>query len=227
MRKLVVLFIAALLSFGTGACGGARKETTPSVTAVADAHNGKSTDTTPFSGSFRGDEDDDDEVRLETPEGAFDNDGDTDNDAKDNVDRSYHDGDDARFVHFGHAARAADRRAITALVERYYAAAAAGDGATACALTYSILAESLPQDYGSAPGPAYLRGAKTCAAVLSGLFKHLHANVSAPRTVTGVRVGRKRRLVILGSPILPESMAEVRPERGVWKMDSVLDVALR
>jgi hypothetical protein len=135
------------------------------------------------------------------------------------VGRSYHDSDDKVILHFGHPANAADRRAITALVNRYYAAAAAEDGATACALSFSILAESLPEDFGHAPGPLFLRGANTCTAVLTRIFTHNHAQFVELFKMTGARVEGNEGRVLLGSTTKPASFNEVKRERGVWKID--------
>src|SRR5665213_1011485 len=47
-----------------------------------------------------------------------------------------HDKDDFGIVYFGQPATASEARFIASLVKRYYAAAAASDGARACALMY-------------------------------------------------------------------------------------------
>lgn len=90
-------------------------------------------------------------------------------------------GDDTNnsVLHFGHAANATDTQAITTLIKRYYTAALAENGAKACSMMYSTLAESVPEDYGqSPPGEPYMRGT-TCPAVLKLLFKHEHLQLKA------------------------------------------------
>jgi hypothetical protein len=113
-----------------------------------------------------------------------------------------------------------------ALVGHYYAAAAAEDGAGACALTYFILVETLPEDYGGPPGPQYLRGATTCQAVLSRVFAHFHARLTRPMTVTGVRVDGALAYAVLGSTTMAPGYMEARRERGAWKIDRALAAPL-
>lgn len=134
--------------------------------------------------------------------------------------------DDNPIVDYGHAASAADARAITALVKRYYRAAAANDGASACRMLVAIVAEDVPEEYGQSPSPAYLRG-KTCAAVMSKLFKLHHRQISAEsptRAVTQVRVGEGKGWVVLQSASTPEPRKiAVRREGGLWKIKDLLD----
>jgi hypothetical protein len=186
--------------------------TAASVGASAGASLGAS------SGSLRGDEDDDDETRKSEAVGTPDSDMDFDHDAVDNAHKGYYDRDDRAVRDFGHPAGAPDRAAIVHLVKRYYAAAAADDGATGCALTAALRAESLPEDY----GPAYLPGATTCAAVLARVFKVFHAQLTAPVHATDVRVQAVRARIILGSAAMPASATEAKLQRGVWKIDHVL-----
>lgn len=137
-----------------------------------------------------------------------------------------YDGDDSEILSYGQAASPADARMIVALVERYYAAAAAGNAAGACALTYFILAETLPEDYGGPPGPQYLRGAMTCQAVLSRVFAHFHTQLVRPMTVTGVRVDGDLAYVVLSSTTMAPGYMEAKREGSVWKIDRVLAAPL-
>jgi hypothetical protein len=139
---------------------------------------------------------------------------------------AYLDGDDGSVRYFGHAASARDTRAITTLVRRYYAAAAAGDGVGACALIFYIVTETIPEEYGRAPGPLYLRGATSCQAVLSRVFKHFHARLTAPLTVTAVRVNGDRADAMLSWTTLPAGFIETRREGGGWKVNSPLATPL-
>lgn len=127
----------------------------------------------------------------------------------------------------GQSAGASDRRAIAALVQRYYAAAAAEDGAKACDLTYYILAESIPEQYGHPPGPLYLRGLGTCQAVLSAVFRRFHAQLAQPPQVAGVRVKGKHTYALLRWAKLPPGFIEVRREGRAWKVDQVLAAPLQ
>jgi hypothetical protein len=148
--------------------------------------------------------------------------GDADNDSD-----GYGEALDDEKMAFGHPASSADARAVTALVKRYYAAGAAGDGAAACHLIYSTLAESVPEDYGRPPGPPSLRGT-TCAVVISKMFKPLQRRLSvesATLKVAAVRVSFNLGSVQLGfAGHKPDRYVLVHRELGRWKMDLLVDV---
>lgn len=117
-------------------------------------------------------------------------------------------------------------RPLTTLVKRYFAAAVADDGARACSLIYSLYAETIVETYGQPPaGPPELHGS-TCAVVLSKLFRLHHGQlVAEARTlaVTGARADGNRGLVLLRFHGIPAHNLEVHRERGVWKIDDILD----
>jgi hypothetical protein len=149
--------------------------------------------------------------------------GDQDNDSgRDN----YYDRDDGEVRDYGHAASAAETRAIGALVKAYYAAAAAGNGTRACQLTYYFEAETLPEQYAQPPGPRWLHGLSTCSALLTRVFAHFHASLSAPVLVTGVRVDGDRAEALVGFKTLPAGFLKARLEGGSWKIDSLLAAPL-
>jgi hypothetical protein len=113
-----------------------------------------------------------------------------------------------------------DKREITQLVNRYYAAAADDDGAKACSLLFSSIAASVPEDYGQAPGPLDIRG-KTCAVVMSKLFKHVHGQSSADLAttkVTEVRINSEDGVVQLSSRGMPKGEIIVEREGHGWKV---------
>jgi hypothetical protein len=129
---------------------------------------------------------------------------------------------------YGHPATAQDEKTIENLVKEYYAAAAAGDGVTACSLIYSLLAEEIPELYGEPPGPPSLRGA-TCSVVMSKLFSQHHRDLKndfATFRVLAVRVKRLRALVILRFKDMPQRDVLVHREHRVWKVDGLLDTDL-
>lgn len=126
---------------------------------------------------------------------------------------------------FGRPADAADRSEIAALVERYYAAAAAEQGTKACGMLFFALAESVAEEYGRAPGPLYLNGAETCQAVLSRLFAHFHAQLRRRPAVALVRVSGDRARALLRWRTLPAGYVEARREGATWKLESLLAVA--
>jgi hypothetical protein len=147
-----------------------------------------------------------------TPAGASDRDNDGDNND-----------DDEKVLYFGHSADAADRRALTALVERYYADAAAEDGAAACRLLVPFIAEATAERYGRS---SQLRGS-TCPVVLSELFRLHHrllVGKQATMRVLGVRVEGDRALVILDLPTIREvRQIDERRIGGNWRLLELLD----
>jgi hypothetical protein len=160
-----------------------------------------------------GDGDDDDIV------GRSDGDGDADSP------RGYYDGDDATVRSFGGAAGARDKLLVTALLERYYAAAATRDGKDACSMIVSARRRALPQTLGRPPGPSYLRG-DSCHAVVSKLFGVFHRQIVAfARTlhVAEVRVRGELGLALLSSAGFPARQIAVRREHGGWRVDALLE----
>jgi hypothetical protein len=143
-------------------------------------------------------------------------------------DESYRDSDDEPVLAYGHPAAPAEARLIGALAKRYYAAAATGDGERACALTSPGLRTTIPGHYEEELGSTMPMGrpvprdAHDCAAVLSALFERLHAELSAPVAVTGVRVKGVHGYALVGSPTLPASSIVVTREGGSWMIDSLL-----
>lgn len=135
----------------------------------------------------------------------------------------HYDSDETGIIYFGQNASNADRRAVISVVRRYHAAAAADNGAKACDVIYTLLTEAIPEDYGQPPGPPSLRG-KTCAVVLTKLFKQPHGrhiDVTVGRHVIGVRVKGNRGLALMSSGTRVESSLPVRRERGVWKVSAI------
>lgn len=130
------------------------------------------------------------------------------------------DRDDREILGYGNAASKKDTRTIERLVARYYRAAAAADGGTACMLTFRPLAKAIPEDEGTPGyGPAYLRGLKTCPAILTAYFKHERYALASPVEVVGVRVKGGKGDVFLASKRMPMSLTEVTHEDGTWKVD--------
>jgi hypothetical protein len=201
----------ALLGLALGACGDAGKhvgsapESSYSTRAAGGAATASASSPAPAGGYLRGDGDVDD---------------------ADNRDE-----DDHGVRTYGHAASAPDERAIAALVKRYYAAGAAGDGARACALIYSGLADSpslgetAETVYPPAPSVPPLHG-QSCARIMSLLFEEDHRRLAgdlATVVVTDMRVKGSKGLVLLGFRTTPERLIPVRRERGGWKVEALLD----
>jgi hypothetical protein len=137
-----------------------------------------------------------------------------------------YDSDDSGVVGFGSVAGPQDSAAITALLKRYYAIAAKGDGAVGCSLMYSVFAEAIVEDYGTPLGPRALKG-KTCAAVMSRLFEQEHKQlVEKAKTlrVASVRVSGRRGIAFLMFTGSTNRYISVQRERNNWKLDALLDV---
>lgn len=134
-----------------------------------------------------------------------------------------HNDDDAVVLGYGHAAGPSDQRMSVALVTRYFALAAAADGARACSLLEPIFAESVAENDGQSP---QLRGG-TCAVVLSKLFKLHHrelAEKSARLRVTAVRVSGEHALAVLFFPQIPEVRQFIEHRVGrTWRLAGLLD----
>jgi hypothetical protein len=135
-----------------------------------------------------------------------------------------YDHDDSPDLYYGHIADAKEAAAITELVQRYYAAAAAGNGAVGCAQLFSPIAESLPEEYAASPtnGP-------TCAAVLTKVFIKEHAQYAlrhATLEVTSVRVEGGHGFAMLRFKDTPDHHLRVRREGGRWTVHQLLDEGL-
>lgn len=139
------------------------------------------------------------------------------------------DHDDHITEDFGHAASDPDKRAVTAVLKAYYAAALAGDGATTCSMIVPSFAKSVPEDYGQASGPAALRG-KTCSAVMSKLFKQQHQKLASEvstMVVRRVRLKGNNALAFLAFKTSPEPRyIGIDREGGAWKVSGLLDNSL-
>jgi hypothetical protein len=141
-----------------------------------------------------------------------DNDGDRNNDDFD--------------LYFGHAAGPADRRESVALTRRYYAAAAAANGAEACSLLVPFFAESVVEQYGHVTGIS----GRTCAVVMSKLFRSRHAQLASENAtlrIPAVRVQQDSALAILEFPTIPEvRKLLLRRVGGSWRVIALLDSAI-
>lgn len=219
MRLPLALLAIVPMSLNAIACGDAHRGNGASVaysTVPMLRHFGGDYDPDDYNGHENdGDNDDSNEPR----------DRDNDFDGNNSNNKIYYDSDDTRIRAFGHAPSVTDRRAITRLVKHYFAVAATEDGQTACSMIVASMARAVPEDLGQPPGPPYLRG-KTCAAVMSKLFKQNRRQLTVYSTmleVTGVRLDRNRGVAVLGFTALPGRQIQVVREHGTWKIDALLD----
>jgi hypothetical protein len=135
----------------------------------------------------------------------------------------------------GHRGSPADTRAIAAAIKRYYSVAIADDGAGACAMLAASLVKTVPIEYGH--GASYLRG-KTCAVIMSKLFKHLRrqvVSVATTQRMIEVRLEGDhgyaalhvdlpclRDACVLNARKLNVANVLVKWEGNSWKIDSLL-----
>jgi hypothetical protein len=233
LRYLSIVFAIVLLAVAVCACGDTAK-------TASSAHDVSSTGASPSgppvkyvsplvrSESLTGarahylNDGDNDPIGDEDPDNRRDDDNDAswDYQPETNENNEFRDGDDSSIVTFGAKASAPEAQAIAAIVKRYYVAASVSDGGKACATILPGFAAAIPLDYGR-DGSAYLRGAKTCQAVMTRLFKHLHHELSVPPTVVAVRVSGERALALLGSRKMPASYIDLQRERGAWMIDEL------
>lgn len=145
---------------------------------------------------------------------------------RDNDFSSYDDVNHDEILDYAKAANATNKRKITALVKRYYLAAAAEDGSRACSMLFRPVAKAVPEDQGtSPPGPAYMQG-KTCPAVVTLMFKHFHDQIMTELPalkVTRVRLEHDHGLVVLTFGAMPERQTSVHREGYSWKMSALID----
>jgi hypothetical protein len=123
--------------------------------------------------------------------------------------------------YYGQLANQTDSRAAALVVKRYYAVASRGDARRACSMIVSSVAEGLPIEYGKY-GASYLRGAKTCQAVLSRMFQHNRAELALPVTVRGVLVSGGQGYAFVNSKKMPVSVVALKRRAGGWVIDSGL-----
>lgn len=210
MKSLLTMALVVWLSMGVAACGGASKEATSGSSTSSNAAADSAIVTTSSAAS--------------TPSRLRE---DRDKDYGDSDSDSYFDNDDYNTVNYPYTARPAEIRAVTALVKRYLAAAVTDDGATACSLIYSLFAEAIPETLGLPPtGTPALRG-KTCAVVMSKLFKINHAQLaaeSATLEVATVRVNDMRGFALLHFKGIPAHSIGVHLERGTWKIEETVPI---
>ncbi len=201
---------AALLCVSALACGGTNKNVGSAslIPSSAAASSGTYT-TTPAS---------------TVPPGSYLK-SDEDNDGDDGNQVGSPDRTDILFA-TGKEADQADKRAVTALIKHYYAAAAVGDGAEACPLLYSTLARGLAEGQGQS-GQS---GGNACAVALSSLFEQqrqqLEADQVATMVVPDVRLTGNIGTATVGFRTVPVGHFFVKREKGVWKIDALFQTGM-
>jgi hypothetical protein len=111
------------------------------------------------------------------------------------------------------------------LLKRYFAAAAASDGAAACALLVPSVSKVVPEDLGRSPGPAYARGA-TCATVMSKIFAPFHRQLALhveTLRISEARIEHDEAIVVMSFKRLPAREIRVGRDHGLWRVHELLD----
>jgi hypothetical protein len=136
--------------------------------------------------------------------------------------------DDAEVERFGRAATQEESQSATAFAHEYYAAAAIGDGATACSLMVPSLAVATGGRYEKPGDPKYLAG-KTCFEVMTKLFRHEHklaVKKAAGLHVTGVRVSETTgRILVAFTGIRDRRYLGVQRSTSGWRLEALTDSA--
>lgn len=232
LRLLIVTCLVGLGLLGAAGCGSGGKgtaisngtATSASVSTGAEESEIEPTITTsrvPPGQRFRGDGDADNPADIDG-NGDVDPGKDKDNDYPTQASYKFPDADDRANFDFGHEPSAREAHTISAIVKRYYIAGSAGNGAAACALLLPNFARTVPESYGGQAGPPYLRGAKTCAAVVSKLFAYLHEELSEAITIVGVRVEGRETQVLLASRKMRASHIFLLREGGSWRIEGLV-----
>jgi hypothetical protein len=207
-----MIIVLALLSGCLAACGSTGRSTSSSSSSPPD-HRVAATNPATSEGSPGRD-------------GYFEGDDDSD-DFKD----SHKDEDDASIRSYGRSAGAREQRTVSALIKRYYALGASGNGARACALIVPSIARRTdfssvaPEAFASVAGSSLFHN-KTCAEVESLLFQIDHRTLAAGAagvTVIGLRVNGSHGIAELAFKGMPERHLAVRRDHGRWRVDALLD----
>ncbi len=226
MKSLLALLIGALLASGETACGGARD--LAGSTARVSPYASVTTTTSsviPPGQYLRGDGDADNPNDID---GNGDSDSasvggsDTDNDNPTRQSYNFPDDDDKVTFAYGRPPTPAEKHAIARVARSYYAAASANNGAAACSSLVPSIARSIPEAYGQVSGPSYLRGGKTCQAIMSMLFKHFHTELAEAITVVEVRVKGSGAQVVLSSRKMRASSISLARQDGSWRVAVLL-----
>lgn len=123
----------------------------------------------------------------------------------------------------GAGATPPDRRAIARLLVRYYAAAAAGDGAAGCALLSRSLAGSMAIE----ANPSH---SESCATALSRVFAQQHSLLAedevSTMSVVEVRVKGGEATALVGFRRMPVGIIRLLHEDGTWRLNALFDRGL-
>lgn len=202
MKRTLLTAGAAILSVALVGCGGSETSTSPQ-------HTTASPTTTQGAVS-----------PLRTPPGYEEYDGDID----DRAPATQHaEADDPIAFHlYPQLADARLTGSISALVRRYYAAAAAGNGVAVCAMLYPSFAEGLA----NGRSLKTQSGKRACAAAtkqqLSSQHRQLVADDAATMVVTEVHLNGDLALASLTFKSMPRSTLLLQRDQGHWTVGALV-----
>lgn len=225
-----MLSLSALVSLCAGGCGGGGKAGTQPVSSTFTAEVRTETDVTthtiPPGQPFRGDGDADNPGDIDG-NGDIDPSRDRDNDYPTRNSYKFPDADDSATFAYGHRPRPSEERTIANVVKRYYTDGVSGDGAAACSLMEPVLARTAAEAYGGRGGTSYLRGAKTCAAIVLKLFQYFREELAEAIRVVEVRVqGSRAQAVLASRKMRASSIFLSRQAGGLWRIQQLLGLPL-
>ncbi len=126
---------------------------------------------------------------------------------------------------YGPPASANELQAMTELLHRYYAAAAAGDGRRACAILDPLVGEALLEEHHPGKGPRALRG-PSCAQIAAKAFALHHRELvedAATLKVGWAQTKAARAYVLVHFTPTRELLVFLHRSKGIWQMDTLLD----
>lgn len=137
-----------------------------------------------------------------------------------------YDADDAPLLHFGRRASSSERRAVTAIIKRYFQSAVEGDGAAGCGLLAATIVRTAPKDDGGATASQSPPSCPVFITRLFALYRREVAIVKARLSVRKVLVKGNQGEALLGLPKKIEIYIPVIRERGTWKIDQLFDAGM-
>jgi hypothetical protein len=225
MKPLLASLAIALLGICAGACGSTTRSTSSAAKTSSELAAGATTPTqattTATTGAIAIPKA---KAPLEAPQrrGIHDT-----YDEDDTAPRKTEEKDDEEIEIYGKQASPTEWLAAVAFAKAYFAAAAAENGAAACALLVPSLAQGMGGSYESPSDPVYLHG-KTCPEVMTKLFVHRHKLMAAEAKgleVTDVRVTSRTAFILLAFKGIRERryMGVERFPNNIWKLEALID----
>lgn len=139
-----------------------------------------------------------------------------------------YDTDNDATLTWGPTASAATRKAVLAVIKRYYELAKAGDGAAACTTLDPLMVEMIVEAR-SGGGEAKSPPGSTCTQIMSSYFRERHRqlveDLASFRPIVVQQHGN-RALALMNFAANRQWQVLVRRKHGVWQMDTPLYVGV-